>query len=244
MSVHLPLLIKAKEGNAGCRGFQGQISVAPTIHDPAKTCKNTVNNGYNTNRDIQGSEINVFNWGWKKVLLGSKWHKWFPKVKCMELPHLLCPQVYYNKLETPPSQRKPSIRIRTKMPQRLLFRKSALIPHLPSRHTVRIPRLANSLARSFMVALRLSFNGRKLIIRRNMKQQTELSWIAPWSKTHTGPSGNALVHSLASSSPNWITHHIWFLSLYTLAFPGVSKPKHLFKCMNIYISFDIWSMLW
>lgn len=131
------------------------------------------------------------------------------------------------------------------MPQRLLFRKSALIPHLPSRHTVRIPRLANSLARSFMVALRLSFNGRKMIIRRNMKQQTELSWIAPWSKTHTGPSGNALVHSLASSSPNWITHHIWFLSLYTLAFPGVSKPKHLFKCMNILsfgISFhiDVW----
>lgn len=100
-----------------------------------------------------------------------------------------------------------------------------LIPHLPSRHTVRIPRLANSLARSFMVELRLSFNGRKMIIRRNMKQQTELSWIAPWSKTHTGPSGNALVHSLASSSPNWITHsHLILIFIYS-CIPRGAKAK-------------------
>ena len=180
----------------------------------------------------------------------------------MELPHLLCPQVYYDKLETPHLKEKPQLGSAQKCLKDSYSLNLPLIPHLPSRHTVRIPRLANSLARSFMVELRLSFNGRIMIIRRNMKQQTELSWIAPWSKTHTGPSGNALVHSLASSSPNWITHsHLILIFIHSCIPRGVKAKASLsmyeyiilwyilsYSCMIYPLIYDLcsdrWYILW
>lgn len=158
------------------------------------------------------------------------------KVKCMELPHLLCPQVHYDKLETPHLKENPQLG----STQKCL--KDSHSPNLPSSH---IFHQGTQWGHHDLLTLwpdpswwncGCPSMNENIIIRRIMKQQTELSWIAPWSKTHTGPSGTALVllstptgaHSLASSSPNWITHsHLILIVIHSCIPRGVKAKASL-----------------